>query len=84
MPFDAYNKSEEKDQLIKKTSSLSMYNDEKKTEEPMVPLDKKISAVMAKIFGGIALIMTYMWAKKKDKDEKYLGGLNWDELVFNW
>jgi hypothetical protein len=42
------------------------------------------SAFLAKITSAIALIMTYVWAKTDDLDEKFLGGLNWNDKVFNW
>jgi hypothetical protein len=42
------------------------------------------SALLAKITSAIALIMTYVWAKTDDTDEKYLGGLDWGNHVFNW
>ncbi len=42
------------------------------------------AAGLAKITSAIALILTYVWAKKDDLDEKFLGGLNWDDKVFNW
>lgn len=42
------------------------------------------SAILAKITSAIALIMTYVWAKTDDVDEKFLGGLNWNDKVFNW
>lgn len=42
------------------------------------------SGILAKITSAIALIMTYVWAKTDDVDEKFLGGLNWDDKVFNW
>lgn len=41
-------------------------------------------ANLAKITSAIALIMTYIWAKTDDLEEKYLGGLNWHDKVFNW
>lgn len=47
-------------------------------------LQQKISSVLARLFGAAALIMTIIWANTKDTDEKYLGGLNWDNHVFNW
>jgi hypothetical protein len=42
------------------------------------------SGFLAKITSAIAVIMTYVWAKTEDTDEKFLGGLNWNEKVFNW
>lgn len=42
------------------------------------------SSVLAKISSAIALILTYIWAKTENTEEKYLGGLNWNDQVFNW
>ena len=42
------------------------------------------AAGLAKVTAAISLILTYVWAKKDDTKEKYLGGLDWEEKVFNW
>jgi hypothetical protein len=47
-------------------------------------VSQKIAAVTAILSALIALGMTIAWADKHDTDKKYLGGLNWDRLVFNW
>jgi hypothetical protein len=45
---------------------------------------QKIAAVLAIVFAIIALGMTAAWANNHQTDKHYLGGLNWNEQVFNW
>jgi hypothetical protein len=45
---------------------------------------QKAAGVLA-ILGAITTtMMTLYWAKHTDTTSKYLGGLNWNDLVFNW
>lgn len=32
----------------------------------------------------LTLVMTILWATSANTEEKYLGGLDWDDRVFNW
>lgn len=45
---------------------------------------QKITGALAIFTAIVATAMTIAWADKHDADKKYLGGLNWDEKVFNW
>jgi hypothetical protein len=48
------------------------------------PLYKQISTVIGRILAMAAVIMVFLWAKNDNKTNKYLGGLNWDDKVFNY
>lgn len=58
------------------------------TDKKYVDVEKSslqiYSGILAKITSAIAVIMTYVWAKTENTDAKYLGGLNWNDKVFNW
>ncbi len=32
----------------------------------------------------VQIILTIIWASNTNKNEKFLGGLNWSDKVFNW
>jgi hypothetical protein len=45
---------------------------------------KQFTAVSAIISAGFAVILTSVWMNGTDANESFLGGLNWNELIFNW
>lgn len=47
------------------------------------PLQSRLSLVAATI-AAVAFICAVAWARNDDKEDKYLGGLNWTDQVFNW
>ncbi len=40
--------------------------------------------MIGRAFAVLSVIMVFLWAKNHMTTKKYLGGLNWDEKVFNY
>jgi hypothetical protein len=68
-------------QKVEKKKERNMPSEDKHREKSNLQM---YSAFLAKITSAIAVVMTYVWAKTDDTDEKFLGGLNWNDKVFNW
>lgn len=45
---------------------------------------RKSCGFLAKGTAGISFLMTCLWATRGNMSEFYLGGVNWDDKVFNW
>lgn len=40
--------------------------------------------IVARLLSILAIFLTIFWANTNDVENKFLGGVNWEELVFNW
>jgi cytochrome b-561 len=42
------------------------------------------SMIFSRLLSILAICLTILWANNDDIENKFLGGLNWQELAFNW
>ena len=45
---------------------------------------QKVAGIIAFGTAVASMVMTAIWMANSQTDKMYLGGLNWDDLVFNW
>jgi hypothetical protein len=45
---------------------------------------QKLSALATVFTAFLSLLYTIHWMEGENKDDSYLGGLNWNKLIFNW
>lgn len=62
---------------------MTQNGDEEPLVKPVAP-PQKVAIFIGYILCIAAFICAVMWSNSHNKNDKYLGGLNWEDKVFNW